>query len=273
MLEFFRTFLRNVFRFPYLFSLYVYNDLLKSSKYDKDKSLIKYGYKVYSQFDQDGILNEIFKRLGIEKGCLVDFGVEKGVENNSLNLLINGWKGYWMDGSIKNIKKINKTHNCLIQNGMLKIKNAFITKDNIELLFKELNVPRDLDLLLIDIDGNDYYVWEAIKNYNPKVVGIEYNSTFNAENKWIMNYNPKHIWDKSNYYGASLKSLELLAQKKGYDLVACNITGDDAFFVRKDLVKNHFPYPHTSEYLFESPKSFLLFGTGNKSRFDDFIRS
>ena len=136
-------------------------------------------------------------------------------------------------------------------------------------------MPAEFDLLSIDIDGNDYWVWQAVTHYKPRVVVIEYNALYGPSAPWIMEYNAAHCWDGTScYHGASLKSLETLGAGKGYRLVGCDITGMNAFFVREDLVKNLFEEPFTSENHYETPKYYgLSRKSGNQRRFGKFTRA
>jgi hypothetical protein len=214
--------------------------------------LDSFGYQVYSQNDEDGIINEIFKRIGTTNKKFVEFGVQDGLESNCHFLLLQGWCGLWIDGDEKTFKGLEKYFLEPISTGQLTAINAFITIENINDLIKswivsEEGVMAEIDLLSIDIDGNDYWVWQAIKCIEPRVVVIEYNRKFPPPCEYIMEYNPNHIWDGSDEYGASLKSLELLGDKLGYTLVGTN--GVNAFFVKKDLAKNLFPDPPIVENL------------------------
>ncbi|MDE2545822.1 MAG: hypothetical protein O0W99_03340 [Methanocorpusculum sp.] len=132
----------------------------------------------------------------------------------------------------------------------LNVLNEFISKDNINDLFIKGGITGEIDLLSVDIDGNDYYVFENIHVLNPRVVIIEYNAKFPGDFSWIMQYDPDHIWDGSDQHGASLKALETLAKSKNYQLVGTNISGVNAFFVRSDLVGENFYTPATSEALY-----------------------
>jgi len=107
-------------------------------------------------------------------------------------------------------------------------------------------------MLSIDIDGNDYWVWEAITCIDPRVVVIEYNAKFPPPLEWIMPYNPDHIWDGSDLHGASLKALEKLGIRLGYQLVGTNMNGRNAFFVKSGLAKDRFPQPATAENLYHT---------------------
>lgn len=216
-----------------------------------------YEYNVFSQSGEDGILAEIFKRIGTTNKFFVEFGVSNGLENCSAALLYSGWSGRWIEGSDSFYKQIQKNFEFYIGSKQLEVKNAFITAENIESLFGDLSVPKDFDLLSIDIDGNDFWVWKAIKKYNPRVVVIECNPFYGPSIPWTMKYNPEHIWDRSTYFGASVKALEILGKEKGYTLVGCSIMGNDTFFVRNDLVKDLFCAPFTSENHYESFKVHL----------------
>ena len=128
-----------------------------------------------------------------------------------------------------------------------------------------MKLPRELDLLSIDIDGNDYFVWEAITAIEPRVVVIEYNSKFPPPMRWTIRYDPAHEWDGSDQFGASLQSLADLGIRKGYRLVGCNITGTNAFFVRADLAGDHFVEPPDAATLYQPPRYSLCssFDTGH----------
>ena len=215
-----------------------WNELTK--KRMKDPLAIEnFGYKVYSQNDEDGIINEIFKRIGTETKEFIEFGVENGLECNSHFLLHRGWHGLWIEGNANACKQIGNKFRPVIKDGRLKVVNAFINRKNIETLITEhRNIQKkgtEPDFLSIDIDGNDWYVWDAIRAIKPRLVCIEYNGKFPPDYSWKQAYNQKHIWDYTDWQGASLKALELLGRKKDYVLVGTNLTGTNAFFVRKDL--------------------------------------
>ncbi|MDP2709108.1 MAG: hypothetical protein Q8O93_03620 [bacterium] len=247
------------------------DNLYENAKYLGNKRLTRYERKVFSQGGEDGIIEEIFKRIGVTDKIFMEFGIGDGTENNSLNLLANGWSGRWLEGNSASIDKINADYGFLLKSGRLKVKNLFITAENIEQAFREMAMPKEFDLLSIDIDGNDYWVWRAIKNYSPRAVVIEYNGNFGPETKWVMKYNPNHNWRGNSYFGASLKSLELLGAEKGYKLVGCNFAGANAFFVRQDLAGENFFSPFTSENHYEPKRPFLLKTSGDKRYFGEFV--
>ena len=203
----------------------------------------KFGIKIYSQNDEDGIILYILKHIGIKTKKFIEIGVENGTECNTTNLLKNfNWKGVQIEGNKIlysdakiQLKKILKEK---IKN--LKLLNIFITKKNVNKILKN-NCGKEVDLLSIDIDGNDFWIWKSIKCIKPRLVIIEYNSFFGSKLSCTIPYNAKFIWDyknKRSYYGASLKALEKLGKQKKYTLVGIDRNGVNAFFVRNDLAKN-----------------------------------
>ena len=225
-------------------------DELTEMRLENEKCLERYGFKVYSQNEEDGIIEEIFRRIGTTNKTFVEFGVENGLESNCHYLLFSGWHGLWMDGDTAHVNEIHNIFHPVLKTGQLRCKNCFITKDNINALIAEGGISGDIDLLSIDVDGNDYYVWNAINVVNPRVVIIEYNAKFPPNCDWKMAYNEYHLWDGSDWMGASLKALELLGRKKGYQLVGTNITGSNAFFVKDELAQDKFLEPATAENLY-----------------------
>jgi len=238
--------------YPSISSGYFWDAKIKE-RLDNPKFLESYGQKYYSQNDEDGIIAEIFNRIGTTDKRFIEFGVQDGLESNSHLLLHKGWTGLWIEGSKKYFKRIQKNFETVINKNQLKAHNGFITCDNINSIFETHNFCGEIDLLSIDIDGNDYHIFEKITGggvISPRVVVIEYNAKFPPDCEWIIQYNPYYQWDGSDNHSASLRSLELLAYLKGYQLVGTNYCGVNAFFVRKDLTKDLFPLPATAENLY-----------------------
>lgn len=145
-----------------------------------------------------------------------------GRECNSRLLLERGWTGLRMDG--------------MDQPGETDIRQEFIAAENINDLFTRHGVPDEFDLLSIDIDGNDYWVLEAIDpRYRPRILVMEYNASLGPTERKTIHYDPSHVWDVSSYFGASLAALHAAAARRGYDLVGCDSTGVNAFWVRADV--------------------------------------
>jgi hypothetical protein len=226
-------------------------------KYRGTKSLIPYGRKVYSQNDEDGILQEIFKRIGIVYGSFVEFGVETGLENNTRGLLHQGWSGLWIESQAERVATMHHAMSRTVSRGQLRIIHSLVTRDNINDLIASCFSQNEIDLLSVDVDGNDYHLVEALTCVRPRVMVIEYNAKFAPPIEYCMAYNPSHVWNGSDNFGVSLKFLELHLRPKGYVLVGCNITGANAFFVRDDLAGDHFQGPFTAEQHYEPARYYL----------------
>ena len=188
------------------------------------KNLNLFEKRVYSQNGEDGIIEYIFHKINTTNKYYVEFGAEDGSECNTRLLRGKKWRGLLLDRNSEN-KKIN-------------LKKEFITAENIEDLFIKYHVPKKFDLLSIDIDFNDYYVWKAIKNYSPRLIIIEYNSSVLFNESKAVKYDSKRSWDGTDYFGASLLALKKLGKMKGYTLICCDTNGINAFFVKKNLSKN-----------------------------------
>lgn len=231
--------------------------LLAEPRYKDPKRLNRFERKVFSQFGEDGIIAEIFRRLGTTSKFFVEFGVESNVECCSALLLLSGWSGLWIEPDSTCFQAIQTGFQPLIESRRLRVLDSLVTAENIENLLGSVSTPTAPDLLVIDIDGNDYWVWNAITSYAPRVVVMEYNATFPPPVDWVIAYDPAAQWDGTIMFGASLTALERLGRKKGYSLVGCALGGSNAFFVRNDLMKEHFEAPFTAENYYEPPRYYL----------------
>jgi hypothetical protein len=238
------------------------------------KCLIPFGAKVYSQCDEDGILAEIFRRIGTTNKTFVEFGIGNGLENNTLALLFDQWKGLWIEASDESVKKIKTNFAPVIHSGRLKIVESFITKDNIDRLISD-NIPqREIDLLSVDIDGNDYYVLNAINSISPRVIVMEYNAKMRPPIWFCMDYNDSHAFGANDCYGASLTFLESKLRERGYLLVGCNLSGANAFFVRSELVGDSFLEPYTAEHHYQPARFHLAcIVSGERPSYDALAKS
>jgi hypothetical protein len=226
---------------------YIQQNLFNNPRYQSADKLNRFEFQAFSQFGEDGITQEIFKRIGTTNGS----------ETNTTYLLYQGWQGLWIDGSAENTAMIQRSFSKIVAQKKLTSITSFITAENIEQLFQQGNVPVEFDLLSVDIDRNDYYVWKAITHYKPRVVIIEYNAIFRPGCHFVVDYDANAIWDGSSNTSASLEALYQLGLSKGYTLVASSFSGVNAFFVREDLVADHFTGPFTAENHHEPPRYFL----------------
>jgi hypothetical protein len=238
-----------------------YNDKLKSNtRYQDDKCLIKYGQKIYSQNEEDGIIQEIFNRIGTTNKTFVEFGIGDGLENNTLALLLSDWNGFWIEGSSNAVNNIKDNFKSVINSQRLKVVEAFITKDNINEIISNNISDKEIDLLSVDIDGNDIHVFNEISVINPRVVIMEYNAKFPPPIMFTVEYNATHTWQGDGHVGASLKYIEKNLNNKGYKLVGCDLAGVNAFFVRDDLAGDKFLSPYTAEKHYQPARYYLVGG-------------
>ncbi len=198
-------------------------------------------FQVFSQWGEDGIIQSLVNSIEIKNKVFVEFGVQNYTESNTRFLLINNnWSGLVIDSSSDNANYIKKDQ--IYWKFNLKVECAFIDKDNINKLLTDNGVTGDIGLLSVDIDGNDYWVWEAIDCISPRIVICEYNSLFGYHRKVTIPYEKLFDRDKfhfsSLYYGSSIAALSHLAEKKGYALIGSNSAGNNLFFLREDLVED-----------------------------------
>jgi hypothetical protein len=196
-------------------------------------------FKVFSQFGDDGIIQYLVHclRISARQQVFIEFGVENYEEANTKFLLLNdNWRGLVLDGSSTNIDAV--TRDGYYWRYDLTAAAAFVDRDNVNDLFRKYGFQGEIGLLSIDIDGNDYWIWERIEAVDPIIVIVEYNSVFGSQHAVTIPYEPAFHRSKAHYsnlyWGASLKALWLLSQNKGYAFVGCNSAGNNAYFVRRD---------------------------------------
>ncbi len=213
------------------------NLLIAQSTENKILSLQDAEFKVFSQWGDDGIIQYLINNIDISSEKFIEFGVENYLESNTRFLLKNNnWEGLVMDGSTVNIQYI-KNDSIYWKHSLTAIA-TFITKDNINQVITESGFDGNVGLLHIDIDGNDYWIWEAINVVNPDIVIVEYNSILGIERSITIPYQADFIRNKAHYSnlyaGTSLAALYMLSEKKGYVFVGCNSAGNNAYFVKKE---------------------------------------
>jgi hypothetical protein len=235
-------------------------------RYRDPKRLMVHGAQYWSQNYEDGMIAEIFRRIGTVSKTFLEIGVGDGSENNTTALLAAGWSGWWIDGDRKCCESIAARLKGMPETApRLKVRQALVSRENISGILAELQVPSEVDLFSLDIDLNTYHIWVALKNFRPRVVVVEYNAGIPPELAWIHPYEPDRVWDCTQDQGASLKAYELLGREFGYSLVGCDIVGMNAFFVRNDLLADKFAAPYTSENHYEPPRYGLWFRWGHPS--------
>jgi hypothetical protein len=214
--------------------------LSKQQHRTNSNNLNDYEFKIFSQWGDDGIIQYLIKNIFIENETFIEFGVENYQESNTRFLMMhNNWKGFVMDGSKKNISHIK--NQSWYWRYSLTCKTAFITKENINGLLTDSGFS-NIGLLHIDVDGNDAHILNELNLsvLNPSIIITEYNAVFGQERFISVPYDKDFIRTKKHYsnlyFGSSLPALVYIANNKGYALVGCNLAGNNAYFVRRDLL-------------------------------------
>jgi len=195
-------------------------------------------FKVFSQTGEDGIIQYLISKVPITNEVFVEFGVEDYKESNTRFLLMNDeWKGLIIDSDPGFMRRIRSTK--LYRMHDITAVCSFITKENINTILSNNGIRGDIGLLSIDIDGNDFWIWEAIVAVSPRIVICEYNSLFGSKEAVTIPYSEQFSRSEAHYsnlyFGSSLKALCELGEKKNYKFVGCNKAGTNAFFVRSDV--------------------------------------
>ncbi|MEO8769672.1 MAG: hypothetical protein ABI402_06300 [Ferruginibacter sp.] len=199
----------------------------------KIKELSEVEFQVFSQFGDDGIIQYLVNKLPLKNKTFIEFGVENYREANTRFLLIsNYWSGVVIDGSEENVQAIK--NESMYGYFDLRAKQSFITKENIDNILKDSGFNKELAILSIDIDGNDYWVWKAITSFEPDIIICEYNCLFGFEDAITIEYDPAFVRGKKtpfNFYGISLKAAQQIASERGYFFIGCNSAGNNAYFI------------------------------------------
>jgi hypothetical protein len=203
------------------------------------------GFRVYSDNEEDGILLYIFSLIGMTNKKVVDIGSGTVQGSNSANLIINhGWVGLLIDGNERAVEAARSFYSACpdTKNYPPPLVHAWVTAENINAIISEHGFAGEIDLLSIDIDGIDYWIWKAIDSIHPRVVVVEYQDIIGPDKALAVAYRPdfkRSDYDVNArdplYAGASLPAFVKLGKQKGYRLVGCNRYGYNAFFVRSDL--------------------------------------
>jgi hypothetical protein len=224
-------------------------------------------FKVHSKHGCDGLLLYIFSKIGVTNYTFVEMGIENGRECNTANLALNfGWNGLLIDANKEWVLSAQKYYD--EQLGSMKknvrVAECFVTAESITPLLDTHHVRGEIDLLSIDIDSNDYFVWKSITTINPRVVVIEYNASFGLHSI-TMKYNPEFHFQEVYkeaplYFGASLPALTKLGKEKGYRLIGCDTNGHDAYFVRNDIAEGIFTELSPEEAFYANPLTIRTIG-------------
>ena len=236
-------------------------DHSQSLKANHPNPLNRAGKKCFSATDEDGITLEILRRIGrLDDGVFAEFGVGDGTENNTLILAALGWKGFWVGG--QDLAVTVEDH------PRFTYEKAWITADNIVALsrscLQRIDATR-VDVISLDLDGNDIYLVEKLlaDGIRPMLFIVEYNGKFPPPVQFQIAYDPDHVWQSDDYFGASLSSYAALFTRFDYRLVCCNShSGSDAFFIDTAVFEHFADVPTDIEQIYVEPRYFLYGGFG-----------
>lgn len=205
------------------------------------RNIKDYEFRVFSQWGEDGIIQHLVNTIEIRNRTFIEFGVEDFFESNCRFLLMkDDWKGFVIDGSASNIQRLKDAY--FYWKHHLVAVHSFITRENINELLAGSGFDEDLGILSIDLDGNDYYVLDAITDFRPRILICEFNSAFGGTRKISIPYQADFQRTRAHhsnlYWGASLAAMTHLAAIKGYALVGTNTASNNAFYVRNDLLND-----------------------------------
>lgn len=203
------------------------------------------GFRVFSQYEEDGKLLYILAQIGMKNKTFIEIGSDDGINSNCANLALNfGYFGLFLDGNQRSITRGEKFYGKYPHPWMYapKFTCAKVTAENINSLVADAGLSGEIDLLSIDIDGNDYWVWKALKQVKPNIVIIETHVEFGMRDI-VVPYDPNYVFPGKHpvYHGASPIAMVKLAKSKGYRLVGANDLGFNFIFVKEGLAEDALP--------------------------------
>ena len=219
-----------------------YQDCIRNNTLPKLKDT---GFRVFSQFEEDGKLLFIFSVIGMNNKTFVEIGSDDGINSNSANLVFNfGWHGLFIDGNKRSIERGQKFYSKYPHPWAYSPKFAcqIVKRENINHIIKDAGFSGEIGLLSIDIDGNDYWVWDALEVVQPQVVIIETHNEFGFEDI-VVPYDPNYFYPGKHpvYHGASPIAMTKLANQKGYRLVGANDLGFNFIFIKNGIADELIP--------------------------------
>lgn len=203
------------------------------------------GFRVFSQYEEDGILLYIFAAIGMNVRTFIEIGSDDGINSNCANLALNfGWNGLFIDGNQKAIDRGRHFYGKYPHPWGPKpvFQCAKVGRENVNQLISENGLHGEIGLLSIDVDGNDYWIWDALEVVQPQVVVIETHIEFGLNNV-VVPYDANYVYPGIHplYHGASPVAMVRLASRKGYRLVGANELGFNFIFIRNGLAEDSIP--------------------------------
>jgi len=207
------------------------------------------GFRCYSQFEEDGIILYVLSMIGMKTKRVVELSCGDGTECMSTNLILNhGYSGFLFEGNPKRASKALKffaaQKDCIANIPI--IQQTWVTRENINNLLLEIGAVGEVDLLSLDIDGNDYWIWEAITEISPRLCVFETHNLIPGDLSLSIPYEPNfNAWikdgDEQYFRSASLLAMKKLSESKGYRMIGAHKHGFNVFFLRNDIAPEIFP--------------------------------
>jgi hypothetical protein len=207
------------------------------------------GFRCYSQFEEDGIILYILAAIGMETRTVVEMCCGSGHECMAANLILNHrFRGFLLDGDDASVNAatsfFSSKKDCYMTPPV--IRKAWITKDNVNTLLREMGASGEVDLLSLDMDGNDYWIWDAITEINPRLCVFETHNLVPDDVSVTIPYDPNfYCWskkgDERDFRSVSLLAMKKLSEAKGYRMIGAHRHGFNVFFLRNDLAQDLFP--------------------------------
>lgn len=198
---------------------------------------------------EEGLMEHILSVVAPKQRFCIEFGAYNAHTRRLIDM--HGFGALLLEGDPDMVAALRAK---FAGNDKVRVQQAFITRDNIEQLFAENGVPEEPYFMLIDIDGNDYHVWKAIRNYRPAVVCIEFNASYGPDENFVIDYREDFVWQRDDYFGASIKPMVELGKSKGYELIHCTSGGDNLFFVRREYFPAFGLATNTIEAMYQLPQ-------------------
>ncbi len=219
-----------------------------------DKTITRHAAHVFSQNYEDAIIADIFSRIGATSRTFIEIGIGTGQECNTRLLLAQGWSGLWVECDKSGAAAIRHTFRRELASGQLKLVEDFVYPHNVNEIFASAGLGHEVDFLSVDTDMHTHSIWQA-STVKARVACIEYNASFPPCSDISVPFSKESAWCGSNWYGASLKTLEKIGREKSLALVGCDTHGVNAFFVPESELEGKFITPNDAETHFQPSRS------------------
>ncbi len=237
--------------------------MLFNNMFPKQLPLSQYEKKMSDNREvvEEGLIEYLLEVIPPKETFCIEFGAQDGLGVHVKNLIRNyRFSALLIEADEKMAELLKENYKDF---PTVNTVNAFLSRDNIEHLFSNNNVPKRPYMLVIDIDGNDYHIWQAIKKIEPIFVSIEFNASYGPSERFVIDYDENFRWSGDDYFGASIRSMVELGRGKGYELLHCTSGGDNLYFVRKEFFPEFNIEDNSIDAMYQLPQ----YGRYGRSRY------